>query len=169
MHRLEIQWRVQIACVAAGYAAVLAFAAAMIISRHLAALRNPNDFSGGMAAAGDWMLDLFICGLLLIPTFFLAWITRDREPAFTAFAKTLFAFALTAPLSLVLSLIPAISQRDTILGALAGHRLFLTPIVLTWYAAGRLLARFKPAKRLLSSALLIESLTIVLFVGSFFL
>ena len=168
MRRLDIPWRVQIGLVVSGYAAVLAFSAALVIARTLQEMRNPNDFNGGMAAAGDWMLELFIAGLLLVPTSFLAWVIRDHESAFTVFAKVLFAFSLTAPLSLALSLIPAISQHNTVLGTLAGNRLFATPVVCTWYGAARLLARFKLAKRLLSFALLAEILTIVGFVGLWF-
>lgn len=169
MNRVEISWRMQIGLVAAGYGAVLTFAAAMIAARYLTELRNPNDFNGGMAAAGDWFLELFIGGLLLIPTFFLAFVTRERESIFTAFAKTLFGFSLTAPLSFGLILISALGQSDTILGTLCLIRLSAAPVVLTWLASGRVLARFKTARRLLSSALMIEGITLVLFVGMSFL
>jgi hypothetical protein len=127
-------------------------------------VRNPSDFNGGMAAGGDWILDLFIGGLLLVPTFFFALVTRERETIFTAFSKALFAFSLTGPISLGLMLIPAISQNNTILGSLSLYRLFGTPMIMAWPASARLLARFKPAKRLLSSALVIEVATLALFV-----
>lgn len=153
----------QMALVVAGYAAVFAASTVMIVGRYILEMRNPNDFNGGMAAAGDWMLELFIAGLLLVPTFFFALVTRNHEAIFTAFSKTLFAFSLTAPISLGLSLIPAISQNATILGTLCGYRLFGIPM--TWPAAGRVLARSTPAKRFLSSAVLIEVMTLVLCVG----
>lgn len=151
--------------VAAGYAAVLVMAAAMVTERHLAAMRNPNDFNGGMAAAGDWMLELFIGGLLLIPTVMLALVIRKREEIFTAFSKVLLGLSLTSPVSLGLLLIPAISQSDTILGNFCSYRLFGAPMVMLWLGAGRLLARFKLSKRLISSALLVETSTLVLMVA----
>jgi len=168
MNQIEVPWRVQLGLVAAGYAAVLTFAAAAITYRHLAALRNPADFNGGMAAAGDWMLEIFIGGLLLIPTFFLALVIRKREAIYTAFSRVLFGFSLTAPISLGLVMIPAIGQTDSMLGSLCGYRLFGLPMVMTWLGAGRLLARFRPAKRLLSWALAIEAMTLALMVALLF-
>jgi hypothetical protein len=164
MDRLQIPWRAQMALAIAGYAAVFAAAAAIILGRYLVELRNPNDFNGGMAAGGDLILDFFIGGLVLVPTFFFALVTREREAIFITFSKILFAFSLTAPISLGLMFIPAISQKNTILGTLSLYRLFGAPMIMTWPASARLLARFKPAKRLLSSALLIEFTTLVLFV-----
>jgi hypothetical protein len=164
MDRLQIPWRAQMALAIAGYAAVFAAAATIILGRYLVELRNPNDFNGGMAAGGDLILDLFIGGLVLVPTFFFALVTREREAIFITFSKILFAFSLTAPISLGLMFIPAISQKNTILGTLSLYRLFGAPMIMTWPASARLLARFKPAKRLLSSALLIEFTTLVLFV-----
>ena len=67
-----------------------------------------------------------------------------------------------------LSLIPAISQNNTILGTLSLYRLLAGPMVLLWFASARLFARFKLAKRLLSCALLLEVLPIVAFVGTLF-
>lgn len=165
----EIPRRVQLGFVAACYAAVLAFAAVMITGRHIAALRNPADFNGGMAAAGDWMLELFIGVLLLIPTFFLAFVIRNEDAAYTAFAKVLFGLSLTAPISLGLMLVPAISQSETILGFFCLYRLSDTPIVLTGLGVSRLLARSKAAKRLISCALLIEAITVALMIALLFL
>ncbi len=165
----KLPYRVQLGLVAAGYAAVLAYAVVMITARHLAALRDPNDFNGGMAAAGDWMLEIFIGGLLLVPTFFLALVIRKREAIYAAFSKVLFGFSLTAPVSLGLILLPAVGQSNTLLGDFCSYRLFGIPMVMTWFAVGRLLAPSKLAKRLTSSALLIEFLTIVLIVALLFL
>ncbi|MGO8986964.1 MAG: hypothetical protein ACLPHI_07490 [Terriglobales bacterium] len=164
----KIPWRVQLGFVAACYAAVLAFAAVAITVRHMLALRNPGDFNGGMAAAGDWMLEIFIGGLLLIPTFLLAFVIRKREAIYTAFSKVLFGFSLTAPISLGLILVPAISQSDTVLGNFCMYRLFGAPMVMTWLGVSRLLARFKPAKRWTSSALLVEAGNIALVVALLF-
>jgi hypothetical protein len=165
----EIPWRVQLGFVAACYAAVLVFSGVMITVRHVVALGNPADFNGGMAAAGDWMLELFIGGLLLIPTFFLAFVIRKREALYTAFSKVLFGLSLTAPISLGLMLVPAVSQSDTILGSFCLYRLSDTPIVLTGLGVSRLLAQSKPAKRLISCALLIEAATIALMLAFLFL
>lgn len=168
MNSIDVPWRVQLGLVGAGYAAVVAFAAAAITIRHFEALRNPADFNGGMAAFGDLMLWIFIGGLFLIPTFFLALVIRKREAAYAAFSKVLFGFSLTAPVSLGLVLIPAIRETDSMLGGLCMYRLFGVPMVMTWLGASRLLARFKPAKRLLSWALLIETMTLALGVALFF-
>jgi hypothetical protein len=65
-------------------------------------------------------------------------------------------------------MIPAIGQTDSMLGSLCGYRLFGLPMVMTWLGAGRLLARFKPAKRLLSWALAIEAMTLALMVALLF-
>jgi len=168
MNQIEVPWRVQLGLVGAGYAAVLTFAAAAITYRHLAALRNPAEFNGGMAAAGDWMLEIFIGGLLLIPTFFLALVIRKHEATYTAFSRVLFGFSLTAPISLGLAMIPAIGQTDSMLGSLCLYRLCGLPMVMTWLGAGRLLARFKLAKRLLSWALAIEAMTLALIIALLF-
>jgi hypothetical protein len=162
MHRSEIVWRRKMALVAAGYAAVLSFAAVAIVGRHYMALRNPNDFNGGMAAAGDWMLELVIAVLLMVPTVLLALVVRQRESASQMFAQVLFSFSLTAMLSLGLLLIPAISQTNNIIGSLCIHRLLASPVVLAGIGTSRLLARYRPAKRLISYALLSETITLVL-------
>ena len=73
-----------------------------------------KDFNGGMAAAGDWMLEIFIGGLLLIPTFFLALVIRKREAIYTAFSRVLFGFSLTAPISR-----PRCQSRDVVVIVLA--------------------------------------------------
>jgi len=153
--------------VAACYGAVLAFSAVVVTGRYLLERRNPNDFNGGMGAFGDWMLELFLFGLLLIPTFLLAFISREREKTSTALSKFLFAFSLLAPLSLGLALIPAIGQKNTVLGDLCGLRLFAAPVTVVGLIGCRLLARFRLAKRLLSWAVAIESATIVMMVAGF--
>ncbi len=163
-----IPWRVQLGAVAACYAAILAWAALMVTQRYLAGLRDPNDYNGGMAAFGDWMLEIFIGMLLLIPTSFLALILRKSEIMYTLFSKILFGLSLTAPVSLGLLLIPAIGQRDTILGSFCFYRLFGAPCVLICLAVSRLLARFRLSKRLLSYGLLTEAVNIVLAVGLLF-
>jgi hypothetical protein len=159
--QIDMVWRRKMGFIAVCYAAILAFAAVATVSRYYIALRNPNDFNGGMAAAGDWMLELFIAGLLLVPTFLLALAVRERETASVVFAKVLFGFSLTAPLSLGLLLIPAISQTDNVVGSLCMYRVFGSPVVLVGIGTCRLLARYRPAKRLVSWALLSEGATLV--------
>lgn len=162
MQRIDFAWRRKMAFIAVCYAAVLAFAAVAMVSRHYLALRNPNDFNGGMAAAGDWMLELLIAGLLLVPTFLLALVVRERESASLVFAKALFSFSLTAGLSLGLLLIPVISQTNNIIGSLCMDRLLASPVVLAGIATSRLVARYRPAKRLISYALASETVALVL-------
>jgi len=63
-----IPYRVQLRLVAAGYAAVLAIAVALIVARYLQYVLHPQDADAyaGMWAGGDMMLELFICFLLMI-------------------------------------------------------------------------------------------------------
>jgi hypothetical protein len=168
MQLTDISWGRKMAFIAACYAAVIALAGMAIVGRHYAALRNPNDFNGGMAAGGDLILDLMIAVALLVPTFLLALVVRDRETASVVFAKAVFGFSLTAPLSLGLLLISAISQTDNILGFVCMDRLFAAPVVLAGIGTSWLLARYRSAKRLISCALIGESVTLVLAVVAFF-
>lgn len=140
----------------------------MIAFRYFAALQNPNDFNGGMAAGGDLILELGIGCLLLIPTFLLALTIRDREAIYLSFSKALLGFSLTAPISLGLVLIPAVAQTDNIVGYICMYRLFGTPVVMMWLAAGRLLARFRPAKRFTGWALAIEAGTLAVAIALLF-
>jgi hypothetical protein len=156
MSQIALSWRTKMGFIAASYGAILAFAAAAIVGRHYEALRNPNDFNGGMAAAGDWMLALFIGVLLLFPTFLLALALRQQERSSVSFAKALFILSLTGPLSAALLLIPAVSQTDNLAGWVCGSRLLLSPVVLVGLVGCRLLVKYRPAKRLLTWALPIE-------------
>jgi hypothetical protein len=167
--QIEISWRRKMVFIAACYAAILLFAAAVMVHRHYLALRYPNDFNGGMAAAGDGMLDLLIAIALLVPTFLLALAVRQRETASVIFAKVLFGFSLTAPLSLALLSISAISLTNNVVGFLCMYRLLASPVVCAGIGTSRLLACYRPAKRLITYALLIEIVTLVLGVADFFL
>src|ERR1700691_1153560 len=80
-----------------GYAAVLVVAAASLFWRHLVELQDPAAASGGMAAAGDAMLYLFLGCLLLIPTAFLIRIIAKSEAPYTAYSRFLFGLSLSAP------------------------------------------------------------------------
>jgi hypothetical protein len=50
----------QLGLVVLGYAAVLVVAAALLFVRHLQELENPVEASGGMWAAGDAFLYIFV-------------------------------------------------------------------------------------------------------------
>ena len=129
-------------------------------------VNHPADAAaaGGMYAAGDWMLELFIVGLFLIPTFLLVLVIRKSETAYTRYSQALLGVSLTAPICLGVLLIPAVGQGNTFLGWFCMDRLFASPLVVVGLAVSRLLARFRRAKRLASYALLVEIGTIALMV-----
>jgi hypothetical protein len=162
-----IPWRVQLRLVAASYAAVVAIAVFLIVVRYLQYVRHPDDAAayGGMWAGGDMMLGLFICFLLMIPTAFLVFVIRKSETASEKYAKTLFGFSLTSPISAALIAIPAIGQSNMIIGWFCLYRVLASPVVLIWLIVSRLLARFDRQKRWKSYALLVETLTLVVIGG----
>ena len=90
--------RVQLGVVAAGYVAVLLVSAVLVHARHMLYVNHPADVAaaGGMYAAGDWMLELFIGGLFLIPTFLLVLVIRKSETAYTRYSQALLGVSLTA-------------------------------------------------------------------------
>ena len=165
-----IPYRVQLRLVAASYAAVLAIAALLIVVRYLQYVRHPEDVAayGGMYAGGDMMLELFICFLLLVPTLFLVFVIRKSESACTTYAKVLFGFSLTAPVSVALIAIPAVGQSNSIIGYFFLFRVLASPVVVIWLIVSRLLARFDRQKRWTSYALLVEGLTIALIAALLF-
>jgi hypothetical protein len=160
----SIPLRTQLHLVAASYSIVLVTAALLVYARHLLYVNHPQDVAaaGGMYAAGDWMLELFIGCMLLVPTFVLVLVIRKSEPLYTGYSKTLVGLSLTAPISLALLTIPAVSQGTTLWGWICMDRLFCSPIAIVGFAVSRLLARFGRAKRLTLYALLIEVLTLAL-------
>lgn len=168
MSLIDITWRRKMALVAVCYAAVIGLGVLAIVLRYFEEMRNPNDFNGGMAAAGDWMLELMIGMALLVPTFLLALVVREREAASLMFAKVLFAFSLTALLSMALDAIPVISQTNNLVGTLCMYRLLASPVVLAGMGTSRLLARYRPAKRLISYALVCEAIPLAAFVVALF-
>lgn len=155
--------RTRLYWVGGGYAAVAALSAALIVARYLQYVTHPADAAqyGGMWAGGDLMLELFITGLLLVVTFFLVLVIRKEERAYTVYSKVLLGLSLTAPLSVGLISIPAVSQGTGWLGYACMFRLFASPMVIVGLGGSRLLARFSRAKRLLSYSLIIEGLTLV--------
>lgn len=159
--------RVQLGLVAAGYAAVVVVAVILVYGRHMVYVHHQDDAmaSSGMYAAGDTMLEFFIAGLFLIPTFFLVLAIAKSETAYTRYAQVMLALSLTAPISLGLFSIPAVNQGKMFLGYFCLYRLLASPVVVMVMAMSRLFARFDRPKRLTMYALLIEALTIALIVG----
>jgi hypothetical protein len=154
--------RTRLWLVAFGYAAVLAVATLLIVARYVQYVTHPADVAayGGMYAGGDLMLEVFICGMLLVMTFFLVLVIYKSEPAYTIYSKVLLGLSLTAPLSVGLISIPAVNQGMNLLGEACMFRLFASPLVALGIGASRLFARFPRSKRLTVYALLIEGLTL---------
>ena len=162
MNQIAIPWRAKVGFIVACYAAVLAVAGMWITVRYLAEQRNPADFSSGMAAGGDWFLELIIVGMLLVPTFFLALLIRNSEAAYTKFAKVLLGFGLAAPASLAFMAIPAIGKGNGLLGWVCLCRVFAFPMSAVGLAGCCVLAKFKRPRRLILYSLLIEIATVIL-------
>jgi hypothetical protein len=165
----SIPLRAQLSLVAASYVVVLATAALLVYARYLLYVNHPADAAaaGGMYAAGDWMLEIFIGFMLLVPTFVLVLVIRKSESLYTGYSKVLLGLSLTAPISLGLVSIPAVGQGTMLLGWICMDRLLCSPVVILGLVASRLLARFDKAKRLTLYALLIESFTLALAVALF--
>lgn len=157
----------QFGLVAAGYSAVFVIAAAWLFERHLAELQDPVAASGGMAAAGDTILYLFIGVLFLIPTAFLIRIIAKTEEVYTAFSKFLFGLSLSAPVCLAVVFLGDNNHVPQSLGWICGGRMLESPIVFMGMGISRFAARFDRAKRLISYALLVEGLTLGLPIAAF--
>ena len=162
-----VSLRGQLTLVAGGYAVVLAFASVLVVGRYLLYVRHPEDVAaaGGMYAAGDAMLALFIAGLLMIPTLVLAILLRKSEDLYTRYAKVLAGFSLTAPVGLGVLSIPAVNQSNSMLGQVCMYRLLCGPVFLVGMVISRVLARSPQAKRWTSCAVAIEFLTMAVEVG----
>jgi hypothetical protein len=165
----SIPLRAQLGLVAAGYAVVLATAALLVYGRHLLYVNHPEEVAaeGGMYAAGDWMLEIFIGCMLLVPTLVLVLVIRKSEHLYTGYSRILLGLSLTAPICLGVLSIPAVNQGTMVLGWICMDRLLVSPIVIVGLVVSRLLARFDQAKRLTLYALLIEVLTLALTAGLF--
>lgn len=153
-------WRVKLGLVGVAYAVVLLFAAAALYVRHLQELRYPAEASGGMWAAGDAMLLIFIAGLFMIPTAFLIWVMAGFESIYKAYSQFLLALSLSAPVCLGVLTFGQSALASTA-GGLCLYRLLSSPFILVGIGVSRLVARFDRAKRLTSYAFLIEGLTLV--------
>jgi hypothetical protein len=165
----SIPLRTQLGLVAVAYGVVLATAAVLVFMRYLLYVNHPQDAAaaGGMYAAGDWMLEIFIGCMLLVPTLVLALVIRKSEHLYAGYSKVMLGLSLTAPISLGMISIPAVSQGTMLVGWICMDRLLCSPIVIVGLAVSRLLARFDRAKRLTLYALLIEVLTLALTVALF--
>jgi hypothetical protein len=151
----------QLGLVVLGYAAVLVVAAALLFVRHLQELEYPAEASGGMWAAGDAFLYIFIACLIMVPTVFLIWITARFEAFYTAYSKFLLGLSLSAPVCLTVLYLGEnhVGQR---LISLCLYRLMWLPFILVAMGISRIVARFDRAKRFTSYALLIEGLTLAI-------
>jgi hypothetical protein len=169
-----IPWKTQLALVGGGYAVVLAISGVLVGVRYLAYVTHPADVAayGGMWAGGDLMLELFIVGMLLVMTFFLVLVIKQSETAYTIYSKALVGISLTAPLSVAMISIPAVSRGDffltNILGFACMFRLFASPLIAFGIGASRLFARFPRPKKLTVYALAIEGVTLFLMVAFLF-
>jgi hypothetical protein len=156
--------RAQFGMVAFGYVAVFAAAAALLFGRHLQSLKYPADASGGMWAAGDAFLWIFIVCLFMIPTAFLIWVLSKYEVIYGAYSQFLLVVALSAPVCLAVFSLGDTRAIES-LASVCLIRLLGSPFIFTGIGISRLVARFDRAKRWLSYALLIEGLTMAGAVG----
>jgi hypothetical protein len=155
----SISLRVQLGLVASGYAAVLVFAAILLYGRHLQELRYPAEASGGMWAAGDAMLYIFIACTFMIPTAFLVWVIARFEAFYKAYSQILLGLSLSAPVCLSVITFGEGSVAQSVSGYCL-FRLLWSPFILFGIGVSRLVARFDQAKKLVSYALLVEGLTL---------
>jgi hypothetical protein len=160
----SISLRTQLGLVALGYAAVLVVAATILYGRHLQELKYPAEASGGMWAAGDAFLQIFIACLFMVPTVFLIWVTARFEAFYTAYSKFLLGLSLSAPVCLSVLFLGENHVRQSLI-TLCLYRLMWLPFILAGIGVSRLVARFDRAKRLISNAFLIEGLTLAIAVA----
>ena len=161
-----ISLRTKFGVVAGGYAAVLVVAAALLAVHHLVGLQDPAAASGGMAAAGETMLVLFIGFLFLIPTAFLIWIMAEFEARYTTYSKILFGLSLTAPVCMSVVIFGENHVAPSI-SWFCFYRVMESPIFLVGMGMSRFAARFDRAKKFTSNAFLVEGLTLALAVAGF--
>jgi hypothetical protein len=168
---LRIPWKIQIGLVACGYAGAIGIAALLIVWRYWQYETHAADaaVSGGMWAGGDLMLELFICGMLLVVTFFLVLVIYKYEAAYTNYAKALVALSVTLPASVGLIALSAVGQGNSLVGWACLFRVFASPMVFAGLGMSRVFARFPKGKRITNYALAIEGLTLVFMVLMLFL
>jgi hypothetical protein len=155
---------VQLGLVAFGYAAVLVVATTLLYGRHLQELNYPAEASGGMWAAGDALLQIFIACLFMIPTAFLVWVIAKFESFYKAYSQLLLGLSLSAPVCLSVVTLGENYIAQSV-STLCLYRLLWSPLILVGIGVSRLVARFDRAKRLVSYAFLIEGLTLAIAVA----
>jgi hypothetical protein len=160
----SVSWRAQLGFIALGYAAVLGVAATLLYGRHLQELKYPAEASGGMWAAGDALLQIFIACLFMVPTIFLIWIIARFEAFYKVYSQILLGLSLSAPVCLSALYLGGDYLTDSV-KILCLYRFFWSPLMLVGIGLSRLAARFDRAKRLVSYALLIEGLTLAIAVA----
>ena len=124
----------QLGLVALGYAAVLVVAATLLYGRHLQELKYPDEASGGMWAAGDALLYIFIACLFMVPTVFLIWVTARLEAIYTAYSKFLLGLSLIAPVCLSVFLLGENHVGQSLI-TLSLYRLMWSPLFLREWAS----------------------------------
>lgn len=156
-----ISWRTQRWFIAAGYAAVFVIATGLVLARYLLYITHPADVAaaGGMYAAGDIFLAIFIAGLFMVPTAFLVWAVAKFETFYTRYSQVLLGLSLSAPVCLSVFHFGG-NHVPQSLSLLCLCRLLLSPFILVEIGVSRLVARLNRAKKLISYALLIEGLTL---------
>ena len=158
--------RAQLWLIALAYAGVFVVAATLLYVRHLQELKYPAEASGGMWAAGDLLLDIFIACLFMVPTAFLIWVTASLEAFYTPYSKFLLGLSLSAPACLSVLFLGEKHVGESLIN-LCLYRLIWSPFILVGMGISRLVARFDRAKRLASYALVIEVLTLGIAVALF--
>jgi hypothetical protein len=163
-----ISWRAQRWFIGLGYAAVFVVSAGLVLARYLLEITHRAEVAaaGGMYAAGDIFLAIFIIGLFMVPTAFLVWAMAKFETFYTKYSQVLLGLSLSAPVCLGLFHFGGnyVSQG---LNLFCLCRLVLSPFILVGIGVSRLVARFDRAKKLTSYALLIEGLTLGIAVALF--
>jgi hypothetical protein len=153
--------RTQLWFIGLGYAAVFFVAAVLILARYLLEHFHRAEVAaaGGMYAAGDTMLAIFIVCLFMIPTAFLVRVMAKNESVYTTYSQLLVGLSLSAPVCLSLFVFDKNHVAESLL-IVCLCRLVGSPFVLVGIIVSRLVARFDRAKKLTLYALLIEGLTL---------
>lgn len=153
--------RMQLWLIAVAYAGVFVVAAGLLYVRISWERDHAAEVvaSGGMSAAGDMLLWIFIICLFAVPTIFLILVMARFESLYTAYSRCLLGLSLTAPACLVLIWFGENHLWQNAI-TFCLFRLLFSPFLLAGIGFSRLVSRFDRAKRLSSYALLIEGLAL---------
>lgn len=156
-----ISKRLQVQLIAFGYASILLYGVYTWYVRDLAALRDPAYSSGGMWAFGDLLLNMFLFGLFLVPTFFLLRLLAGEERVFAVYSKIALAVTCSAPLCV--AILTTMKWHPLPLWAqdVCMNRLWYSPAILVILVLSRILGRRHRLKRVLTCALSVELGTLV--------